>query len=76
MCTKYPSVRRNIFVCVSVFQEKPKHTAEGQTERREGGTAEWGDGSKQACRAQQTERTNGPVTDSGHGDREGEHAAA
>ncbi len=39
-------------------------------------TPQWGDAGKQACRAQQTERTNGPLTDSGHRDRELEHAGA
>lgn len=43
---------------------------------REKAPEEGGDTGKQACRAQQTEQTNGPLTDSGHRDRELEHAGA
>lgn len=39
-------------------------------------TPEYDDMDKQACRAQQTEQTNGRLTDSGHRDRELKHAGA
>lgn len=53
---------------------KLKYTRTESGEREK--TPEYDDMDKQACRAQQTEQTNGRLTDSGHRDRELKHAGA